>query len=60
MWQPIENGFQSLSKKNHHLMAIEIFWLPTTKFGKGTCDMFLESSHQAFHVVTKGDQKFNH
>jgi hypothetical protein len=34
-------------------MATEIFLLPTIDFGKGGAyNMFLESFHQALHVVT--------
>jgi hypothetical protein len=58
-WQP-KMGFNHCLKKFHRWMAIEIFWLLATEFGKGAWDMFLESSHQTLHVVTKGDQKFNH
>lgn len=38
-------------------MAIEIFRLPTTEFGKGICHMFLESSRQSLHKATKGNQR---
>jgi hypothetical protein len=57
-WPP-KMDFNHCPKKTHCWMAIEIFWLLATEFGKGACDMFLESSHQTLHVVTKSDQKFN-
>jgi hypothetical protein len=29
-------------------MVIKVFWLLVTEFGKGACNMFLESSHQLY------------
>ncbi len=40
-------------------MVIKLFWLLATKFGKGACNMFLESFHQTLHTMTKCDRKFN-
>jgi hypothetical protein len=39
-------------------MVIDIFWSLATKFGKGTCSMFLESLCQVQHMVIEGDQNF--
>jgi hypothetical protein len=38
-------------------MTIKFFCLLVTKFGKGACNMFLESSHQALHTTTTCDWK---
>jgi len=50
-------GFDYNSRNLDHWMAIEIFRLPTTEFGKGICHMFLESSRQSLHKATKGNQR---
>ncbi len=63
------NGDQKISITiqmgcGHHLifyyywMVIKVFWLLTVEFGKGACNMFLESSCQTLHTTTKCDWKF--
>jgi hypothetical protein len=41
-------------RKLEHWMVSEFFRLLVNEFGKVACNMFLESSHQALCMVTKG------
>jgi len=55
-WLP-KMGFGRHLRNLDHWVAIEIFWSLVIKFGKGTCNMFLENFCQVQCVAIEGNQK---
>ncbi len=64
VWSPykwwLKMGFNCHLKSLDFWIVIKKFQSPMSIFGKGACNMFLESFHWIICVITKSNWKFSH